>query len=140
MRDHETDEVVVITDGSGIADAGLDASARVVFRVSSRVTVVRAPWAAVPALRRLEGVVAVLDEYATTDVPTHLDENERMFFQAWQRRGEPAGRRHEGRDWDAAGLEPPDGPPEESEDDADHHGSSPDSTPGKDRADGTDEP
>jgi hypothetical protein len=101
--------VILDTDGTAAALDRLASVARVTQVLLPRLALVRADAAARDAIRRIPGVIALVEE-APADLPPDLTPEERVFVAAWAARGAPKVRPGEGLDWDAPGFEPPDRP------------------------------
>lgn len=113
--------LVVMSEGSadGAGPQLLDGYP-IIHAVSRRVFVVETPAdASSTDIAALPGVAAVSEGGVDSEILEGLDETEALFVAAWsRRRGESKKqRRGEGLDWDAAGFEPPDLPPESESDD-----------------------
>jgi len=103
-------QVLVVLQPTADADRAL-AGVDVVHRVSPTVVIVQVPPGASLPLADDTRV-----RYAGQDPPpellTDLDEGERLFVEGWvARETRRAKRSHEGRNWDAEGMTPPDHPP-----------------------------
>jgi hypothetical protein len=116
------EELLIVMSEGATGDAGSELfdGYPIVHAVSRRVFVVETPAdASSTDIAALPGVAAVSEGGVASEILEGLDETEALFVAAWsRRRGESKKqRRGEGLDWDAAGFEPPDLPPEFESDD-----------------------
>lgn len=109
-------EILLILDGDP-QDPALEEvrkEQRVTQAVSDRVFAIEKPDSQqIAALEATPGVLLCPEGSTPPNVPVDLSSAERIWIDAWGKRGEPKPRRGEGLSWDAPGFEPPDPPPRE---------------------------
>lgn len=99
-------ELLVIASHAAAQELG--ARFQVVATLGPRLLVLRAGADAQAGIAALAGVQAVVADARDVAALQGLDENERLFADAWAARGRKSGpRAGDGQDWDAPGFEPP---------------------------------
>lgn len=104
-------EIIVIVSKNGGEMANLQARYRVLGILPPNLLLIEISESETHALRSLPGIQAVIAG-PTETIPDSLNDTERLFVLAWQKRQQvqEKQRRGEGQNWDAEGFLPPDLP------------------------------
>jgi len=103
--------VVLFAQDASRGMAEIQKSYRVLSLLPPRLAVVELDDNGTQAVRRMPATQAVIAG-PTDAMPPNLQENERLFIDAWQQRLSYQNKRRvgEGKSWDAEGFQPPDPP------------------------------